>query len=65
MSEIFIQITMKNLASSQSIVFMVEAGEIELIKIRYDFQNTFQKFLVEAMKAFTGVTKIVESIGLV
>ena len=39
---------------SWSIVFTVEAGELELIKIRSNFQNTVKE-LVEAMEAFTDV----------
>ena len=44
-------------------VLIVEADE--LIKIRYYFQSVLWEFWVEAMKAFTDVTKLVESIRLV
>ena len=42
--------------------FIVEA--CELIKIRYNFQSSLLEFWVEAIEAFTEVTKLVESIGL-
>ena len=45
-------------------VCMVEAGELELIKIRYNFKMHFGSSWVEAMKAFTYVTKLVESFKL-
>ena len=43
-------------------VFMVEAGELEIIKFRYNF---FGSSWAEAMEAFTDVTKLVEAFGLV
>ena len=51
--------------------------ELELIKIRYNFQNTCWEFFVlaliealiealgEVLEAFTDVTKLIETFGLV
>ena len=38
-------------------VFIVEAGELELIKIRSHFQNAPWEFMGQSMKAFTDVTR--------
>ena len=43
---------------------MVEAGDLELINISYNFQNHFRSSWVEAMNEFTEVTKLVEEFGL-
>ena len=43
---------------------MVEAGKLELIKIRYNLQNTLQSSCIEAMDAFTDMTKLVEAFGI-
>ena len=45
-------------------VFIVEEGELELIKIRYNFQYALQEFLGQTMEVFTDVTKLVEAFGL-
>ena len=45
-------------------VDLVEAYELELIKIRYNFQNAWE-FQVEALEASTDMTKLVEAFGLV
>ena len=42
----------------------VEAEELELIQIRSNFQNAIWEFWVEALEAFTDVTKLVEAFGL-
>ena len=44
--------------------FIVKAGELESIKIRYNFQIALREFWVEAMEAFTDVIKLVEAFGL-
>ena len=40
---------------------MVEAGELELIKIRYNFKTHFGSSWFEAMEALTAVTKLIEA----
>ena len=39
--------------------------ELELIKIRANFQYALWEFWVESLEAFTDVTKFVEAFGLV
>ena len=46
-------------------VDLVEAEELELIQIRYNFQNALRQFWDEAQEAFTDMTKLVEAFGLV
>ena len=43
---------------------MVEAGELELINSGIIFKVLFGSSLVEAMEAFTDLTKLVEAFGL-
>ena len=43
--------------------FIVEVGDLELIKIRYNFQN-FVSSWNEAGEVFTDLTKLVEAFGL-
>ena len=43
--------------------FIFEAGE--LIKIRYNIQSSFWEVPVEAIEAFTDVTKLVESFDVI
>ena len=43
---------------------MVEVGELELIKIRYNILITLRQFLGEAVEAFAHMTKLVEAFGL-
>ena len=43
--------------------FIVKAGE--LINIRYNVQSALQELWVKAMEAFTDVTKLVKTSGLV
>ena len=42
----------------------VEAEKLDLIKIRYNFQNTLQEFWIKALEGFTDVTKLVEAFVL-
>ena len=43
---------------------MVEADELELIKSGIIFKMNFRSSWVEAVEAFTDVTKLVEAFGL-
>ena len=43
---------------------MVEVGELELIKIRYNLKTHFSSSRVVAMEIFTEVTKLIEAFGL-
>ena len=46
-------------------VFIVESDELELIKIRSNFQIALREFSVNALEAFTDMTNFVEALGFV